>query len=31
VNLEPSDDRSAFDSFVQGPSGEVLPGLFEWD
>jgi len=31
VNLEASDNRSAFESFVQGPSGEVLPGLFEWD
>jgi len=31
VNLEASDNRSAFRSFVQGPSGEVLPGLFEWD
>jgi NAD-dependent deacetylase len=30
VNLEPPDNRSAFDEFVQGPSGQVLPGLFEW-
>jgi NAD-dependent deacetylase len=31
VNLEPSDNHSAFESFVRGPSGQVLPGLFEWD
>jgi NAD-dependent deacetylase len=30
VNLEPPDNRSAFDEFVQGPSGRVLPELFEW-
>ncbi len=30
VNIEPSDNRAAFEHFVQGPSGEVLPGLFEW-
>ena len=29
VNLDPPDNRSAFEHFVQGPSGEVLPGLFE--
>ncbi len=26
VNLEPPDNRGAFDEFVQGPSGRVLPG-----
>jgi NAD-dependent deacetylase len=30
VNIEPSDNRAAFEHFVQGPSGEVLPQLFEW-
>jgi NAD-dependent deacetylase len=30
VNLEPPDNRSAFDEFVQGPSGQVLPDLVEW-
>jgi NAD-dependent deacetylase len=30
VNLEPPDNRGAFHQFVQGPSGRVLPGLFEW-
>jgi NAD-dependent deacetylase len=31
VNSEPPDNRAAFEHFVQGPSGEVLPELFEWD
>jgi NAD-dependent deacetylase len=31
VNIEPSDNRAAFEHFVPGPSGEVLPQLFEWD
>lgn len=30
VNLDPPDNRAAFENFVRGPSGEVLPGLFEW-
>jgi NAD-dependent deacetylase len=30
VNIEPPDNRAAFEHFVEGPSGEVLPGLFEW-
>ncbi len=30
VNIEAPDNRAAFEHFVQGPSGEVLPGLFEW-
>jgi NAD-dependent deacetylase len=30
VNLEPPENRGAFHQFVQGPSGRVLPGLFEW-
>ncbi len=29
VNLQPSDNTGLFDHFVQGASGEVLPGLFE--
>jgi NAD-dependent deacetylase len=29
VNAEPADNTSRFEHFVQGPSGEVLPGLFE--
>jgi NAD-dependent deacetylase len=28
VNVEPPDNRSAFEHFVQGPSGQVLPELF---
>jgi NAD-dependent deacetylase len=28
VNIEPADNRSRFDRFVQGPSGAVLPALF---
>jgi NAD-dependent deacetylase len=28
VNAEPADNTHAFAHFVQGPSGEVLPGLF---
>jgi NAD-dependent deacetylase len=31
VNVEPPDNRTAFRHFVQGRSGEVLPGLFEFD
>ena len=30
VNVEPPENRGAFDHFVQGRSGEVLPGLVEW-
>jgi NAD-dependent deacetylase len=30
VNIEPPDNRAAFEHFVEGPSGEVLPELFEW-
>jgi NAD-dependent deacetylase len=30
VNAEPPDNRGAFRHFVQGRSGEVLPGLFEF-
>lgn len=30
VNAEPPDNRAAFAHFVQGPSGRVLPALFEW-
>ncbi len=30
VNIEPPENRGAFDHFVQGPSGQVLPDLFEW-
>lgn len=30
VNAEPPQNRGAFQHFVQGPSGQVLPGLFEW-
>ena len=30
VNAEPPENRSAFHHFVEGRSGKVLPGLFEW-
>ena len=30
VNKEAPDNQRAFHHFLQGPSGEVLPGLFEW-
>jgi len=30
VNAEPADNARAFHHFVQGPSGRVLPDLFEW-
>jgi NAD-dependent deacetylase len=30
VNIDPSDNRAAFENYVQGPSGQVLPELFEW-
>lgn len=30
VNVEPPENRGAFHHFVQGPSGRVLPELFEW-
>jgi NAD-dependent deacetylase len=30
VNAEPADNAHAFHRFVQGPSGKVLPDLFEW-
>jgi NAD-dependent deacetylase len=29
VNAEPADNRARFDHFVEGKSGEVLPGLFK--
>jgi NAD-dependent deacetylase len=31
VNAEPPENRGAFHHFLQGPSGQVLPNLFEWD
>ena len=30
VNAEAADNARAFHHFVQGPSGKVLPDLFEW-
>jgi len=30
VNAEPSDNHGAFEHFVQGPSGRILPGLIDW-
>jgi NAD-dependent deacetylase len=30
VNADPPDNARAFHHFVQGPSGRVLPELFEW-
>ena len=30
VNKDAPDNRRAFHHFVEGPSGEILPGLFEW-
>ena len=30
VNADPPDNARAFHHFVQGPSGRVLPDLFEW-
>ena len=30
VNADPPDNARAFHHFVQGPSGKVLPDLFEW-
>jgi NAD-dependent deacetylase len=30
VNAEPAENRGAFHHFEQGPSGKVLPGLFQW-
>ena len=30
VNAEPAENRGAFHHFVEGPSGRILPGLFEW-
>lgn len=30
VNVDEPDNRAAFEHFVQGKSGEVLPDLFEW-
>jgi NAD-dependent deacetylase len=30
VNVEPPDNARVFHHFVQGPSGHVLPDLFEW-
>jgi len=31
VNAEPADNARAFHHFVQGPSGRILPDLFEWE
>lgn len=30
VNAEPAENRGAFEHFVQGPSGRILPELIEW-
>jgi NAD-dependent deacetylase len=30
VNAEPAENRGAFHHFVQGASGKILPGFFEW-
>lgn len=30
VNAEAPENRTAFHHFVEGPSGQVLPALFEW-
>jgi len=30
VNAEPAENRGAFHHFLQGPSGQILPELFEW-
>ena len=30
VNAEAPENRGVFHHFVQGPSGKILPGLFEW-
>ena len=30
VNAEPAENRGAFHHFVEGPSGRILPELFEW-
>jgi NAD-dependent deacetylase len=30
VNAEAPENRGAFQHFVEGPSGKILPGLFEW-
>jgi NAD-dependent deacetylase len=30
VNAEPADNARAFHHFVEGPSGKVLPDLFDW-
>jgi NAD-dependent deacetylase len=30
VNADPPDNRGAFQHFEQGPSGRILPRLFEW-
>jgi len=30
VNAEPAENRGAFQHFVQGPSGQILPELIEW-
>jgi NAD-dependent deacetylase len=30
VNAEPPENRGAFHHFLQGPSGRILPELFEW-
>jgi len=30
VNAEPAENRGAFHHFLQGPSGRILPELFDW-
>jgi NAD-dependent deacetylase len=30
VNAEPAENRGAFHHFLQGPSGQILPELFDW-
>ena len=30
VNAEPAENRGAFQHFVEGASGRILPGFFEW-
>ena len=30
VNAEPPDNARAFHHFIQGPSGKILPDLFQW-
>jgi hypothetical protein len=30
VNVDPPENVSKFERFVQGPSGQVLPGLWDY-